>query len=323
MDTAAPRAGTRASGLGLAVASAVAFSLSGALAAGLLETGWSPGAVVLVRIALGALVVIPFGVRALHGRWAVLRRNAGTVLAYGALAVAGAQLAYFSAIERMPVGPALLVEYTAPAAVVAWMWARHHQRPGRLTLAGAVVAAVGLVLVLDLLGGTHLDPVGVAWALGAMVGAATYFVVNADTSSGLPPLALAAGGLVVGGVVLGLAGAVGALPLRAATASPVYAGASVPWWVPLLALGVVTAGFAYVTGIAAGRLLGARLASFVGLLEVVAAVLVAWLLLGQLPVPVQLLGGALVLAGVAAVQAGEAAPTPGPEPIPVRDNGSR
>ena len=76
----------------------------------------------------------------------------------------------------MQVGSALLIEYTAPAAVVVWLWLRHGQRPGRLTLAGAVVAALGLVLVLDLVSGADLSPVGVLWALGAMVGAATYFV---------------------------------------------------------------------------------------------------------------------------------------------------
>ena len=49
------------------------------------------------------------------------------------------------------------------------------------------------------------------------------------------------------------------------------------------ALGVVTAAIAYTTGIAASRRLGSRLASFVALLEVVAAVGFAWLLLDQLP----------------------------------------
>ncbi|WP_425956512.1 EamA family transporter [Xylanimonas sp. McL0601] len=312
--TAAPRTGSRGGGLGLALVSAASFSLSGTLASGLLETGWSPGAVVLVRIGLGALVVIPVGLLSLRGRWSALRANAGVVLLYGAFAVAGAQLAYFTAIERMPVGPALLVEYTAPAAVVAWMWMRHGQAPGRLTVLGAAIAVAGLVLVLDLVGGTHLDPVGVAWAFGAMFGAAVYFVVGAYDGEGLPPLALAAGGLVVGGALLGLAGAVGILPLAASTATPVYAGTAVPWWLPLLGLGVVTAGIAYVTGVLAARRLGARLSSFVGLVEVVAAVAVAWLLLGQAPAAVQLAGGALVLAGVAAVQAGEPR-TPPAEPV--------
>ena len=64
-------------------------------------------------------------------------RNAWFVLLFGAVPVAGAQFAYFSAVERMDVGPALLIEYTAPAAVVVWLWLRHGERPGPLTVAGA------------------------------------------------------------------------------------------------------------------------------------------------------------------------------------------
>jgi drug/metabolite transporter (DMT)-like permease len=74
---------------------------------------------------------------------------------------------------------------------------------------------------------------------------------------------------------------------------------------PLLALGVVTAGFAYATGIAASRRLGSRVASFVALLEVVAGVTFAWALLEQLPGALQIVGGALILAGVVIVNLGE------------------
>ena len=50
-------------------------------------------------------------------------RNARTIVVYGLLAVAGAQLLYFLAVSRLDVGVALLIEYTAPVAVVLWMWA--------------------------------------------------------------------------------------------------------------------------------------------------------------------------------------------------------
>jgi drug/metabolite transporter (DMT)-like permease len=140
-------------GFALAIGSAVSFSLSGPLARGLLDTGWNPAGVVLVRIAIAALVLLPFGVRALGGDWSPLRDNWRTVTLYGVLAVAGAQFCYFSAVANMAVGPALLIEYTAPAAVVVYLWLRHGQRPCMLTVAGAGVAAVGLVFVLDLLGG--------------------------------------------------------------------------------------------------------------------------------------------------------------------------
>jgi drug/metabolite transporter (DMT)-like permease len=300
-----------ASGLALALVSAATFGMSGALARGLLDTGWSAGAVVLVRVGIAALVVLPFGLHALKGQWRMLRGNAGLVAVYGVLAVAGAQFCYFSAVDHMQVGPALLIEYTAPATVVVWLWARHGQRPGWVTVAGAGLAALGLVLVLDLISGADLSLVGVLWALAAMVGAATYFVISADEGNGMPPLVLAAAGLVVGTIVLALLGGVGLLAMDTSDADVTYSGWTVAWWVPLAVLGIVTAAIAYTTGIAASRRLGSRLASFVALLEVVAGVGFAWLLLDELPHTAQLVGGLLVLAGVVAVKLGERDTAPG------------
>src|SRR3954452_17318666 len=296
-------------GLALAVASAAAFRLSGSLARGLLDARWTAGAVVLARLAIRALVVAPLAARALRGRWSALRANAGFVLVFGAIPVAGAQFAYFSAVQRMDVGPALLIEYTAPAAVVVWLWLRHGDRPGPLTVGGAGLAALGLVLVLDLLSGADLAPAGVLWALIAMGCAASYFVLAAKPRPDLPPVALAGSGLATGALVLAALGAVRILPMQATAASPVYADSAVSWWLPLLGLGVVTAGLAYCLGIAASRRLGSRLASFVALLEVVAGVTFAWLLLDQLPSSVQLAGGALIVAGVVVVKLGERPPS--------------
>ena len=70
-------------------------------------------------------------------------------------------------------------------------------------------------------------------------------------------------------------------------------------------LGLVTAALAYVTGIAAARHLGSRLASFVALTEVAAGLAFAWILLDQQPRPIQLLGALLVLGGVVVVKLGE------------------
>jgi drug/metabolite transporter (DMT)-like permease len=293
------------SGLGFALLSAASFGLSGALASGLLDNGWTPGAVVLARIGVAALVVAPFGVAALRGRWHVLRTNARTLVVYGLVAVTATQFFYFSAVAHMEVAPAILIELTAPAAVVVWLWLRHGERPGRLTLAGAGLAVLGLVLLLDLLSGAVLSPIGVLWSLAAMVGCATYFLMSADEDNGLPPIALAAGGLLVGAVSLALLGLIGVLDMAISTESVTLAGATVVWWVPIVLLGVVTAAVAYVAGIAGIRRLGSRVASFVALAEVLFAVFWAWLLLGELPRPVQLLGGALIVAGVVAVKLGE------------------
>jgi drug/metabolite transporter (DMT)-like permease len=307
-DTAVATRTPRAfSGLAFALVSAASFGLSGALARGLLAEGWTPGAVVLARIALAAAVVAPLGAVAMRGRWPLLRAHWRTVVVYGLFAVAAPQFFYFSAIAHMEVAPALLIEFTAPAAVVVWLWMRHGERPGGVTLAGAGVAALGLLLVLDLLSGADLSLPGVLWALGAMVGCATYFVMSADEDNGLPPLALATGGLVVGALALAVLGLVGVLEMAASTSSVELAGATVTWWVPIVLLGVVTAGVSYVFGIAAIRRLGSRLASFVALAELLFGVLWAWLLLDELPRPVQLLGGVLILVGVVGVKLGERA----------------
>lgn len=309
-------------GLLLALASASTFGMSGALARGLLDTGWSAGAAVGLRTALAALVLLVPGIVALRGRWHLLRDNAGLVAVYGTSAVAGAQLCYFYAVTHMQVSVALLLEYTAPVAVVMWLWLRHGHRPSGLTLVGAAVAACGLVLVLDVVSGAELSTAGVLWALGAMVGAASYFIISADESNGLPGITLAAGGLLVGGTVLLTAAAVGVLPFDVSTDDAVYDGFTLPWWQPVLALGLVTAAFAYVTGIAATRRLGSRLASFVALGEVLAAVVFAWLLLGELPRAVQLAGGVLVLAGVVVVKLGEGRAPLMVEPLPAEAGGT-
>ncbi len=83
------------------------------------------------------------------------------------------------------------------------------------------------------------------------------------------------------------------------------AGAQAPAWLALAELVVVAAAVAYVLGVLGARHLGSTLASFVGLTEVLFAVLFAWLVLGELPGPWQLVGGVVVLAGVVSVRVGE------------------
>ena len=295
---------TLLTGLGLAVLSAACFGTSGALASGLMDAGWSSGAAVAVRVSIAALALVVPAWFALDRRWHLLRAEAGTMLAYGLVAIAATQLAYFNAVRHMEVGPALLIEYTAPVAVLGWAWLRHGQRPSAVTVGGGGVAVLGLVLVLDLVSGADVSSVGVLWALLAMVGAAVYFILSA-TPSQLPPLVLAAGGMVLGAVALLIAGAVGIVSFRASTDDVPYAAVTVPFWLPLVCLGVVSAAVAYVAGIAASRRLGARMASFVALLEVLFALVFAWLLLRELPGPIQFAGAALILVGVVVVKLGE------------------
>ena len=141
-------------------------------------------------------------------------------------------------------------------------------------------------------------------------GQASHLHVSQDSGRGrpIPPLVLTTVGTGVGGALLALVGLSGLLPFRVATGSAQLGGHVVPWWLPMLLLVLVTAALAYVTGIMAVRRLGSSVASFVALVEVLFAVAFAALLLGQHPSGIQFVGGALILAGIAAVQAGPMLP---------------
>ena len=299
-----------ATGLTLAVLSAVTFASSGTFARSLIEAGWSAQAAVAARIGIAALVLAVPAVLSLRGKWHLLRLNLGLIGWFGILAVAGAQACFFNAVQYLPIGVALLLEYLGIILVVVWMWVAHGHRPRRLTVMGSVAAVVGLVFVLNLAGGASLDPVGVLWGLGAAVGLAAYFVLSARAASGLPPVVLASGGMAVGAAALIIIGLVGALPLHATFGDVNLAGHRVSWLVPVVGVSLVAAAFSYVAGIGAARILGARLASFVGLTEVVFAIVIAWLALGEIPTMVQLLGGVLIIAGVALVRLDEASSVP-------------
>jgi drug/metabolite transporter (DMT)-like permease len=298
-------------GLALALASAATFGTSGTFATSLFNAGWSTGAVVTARMSIAALVLLVPGVIALRHALPDLRgphasRSMAVVLVYGTFAVATAQFCYFQAVERLSVGVALLLEYLGIILVVFWMWLMHGQRPRRLTVVGSLVAMGGLALVLDLTGDQHLNLGGVLWGLGAAVGLAVFFVISAREGDLVPPLVLAWGGLTVGALTFLLLAAVGLLPMQAKFVQVAFSHHHVSWLAPVLGIALISAAFAYVAGINAARLLGARLASFVGLAEVLFAVFFAWLLLDQLPSGLQLVGGAFIIAGVTLVKIDEA-----------------
>jgi drug/metabolite transporter (DMT)-like permease len=292
-------------GLLAAVLSAATFATSGTFGKALLATGWTPGSVVTARVGLAGLVLLGPALYAVRGLPGVVRRSVWLILGFGVVAVAGCQVAYFNAVQRMPIGVALLLEYLGVVLVVLWVWLRSRRSPAPATLVGVALSIAGLVLVLDLTGSVQLDPVGVLWGLLAAVGLAVYFVVSAHGDTGLPPVALASFGMLAGAEALIGLGAVGVLPTGVSTASVELRGVTLPWWVAIGELAVIAAATAYLLGTIGARRLGSTVASFVGLTEVLFAVLIAWALLGELPTPVQLAGGVLILAGVGAVRVGE------------------
>lgn len=289
-------------GLIVAVIAAFTFGTSGALIKPLLEAGWSPAAAVTARALIGGVVLLPVALWMVRGSWAAVRRAKWRILVMALIGVAGTQLVYFAAVQRIPVNTAILIEYMAPLLLVAFAWVTTRRMPKAVVLVGSVIALGGLVLVVSPGGAGSFDLLGLAFAGLAMVGCAVYYVLAAQPSDGLPPVALAAFGLLGGGLSLGLVGLVGIVPFTANFGDVELLGSPQPFWVPLLIVGIVATAVAYAASITASEMLGSRLASFAGLLEVVAAALYAWLLLGEGLTLLQLLGGVLILAGIAFVR---------------------
>nr|WP_313776057.1 DMT family transporter [Mycobacterium sp.] len=295
-------------GLMFAIASAFTFGLSGPLAKSLMEAGWTPTAAVTARLAGGALAMAVFATFANPGWVREALEHRRTVIAYGVIPVAGAQFCYYNAVSHLSVAVALLLEYTAPILVVAWLWARTRRRPGNLTLAGVAIAIIGIALVLDVFAGAHINSAGVLWGLAAAICAACYFMMSEKASSdgtGLSPITLAAAGLIVGAVAVAALGVAGVMPMRFSTENAVVADVSLPWFVPVIALALFPTAIAYTLGIMGVARLRPRFASLVGLSEVLFAVLIAWALLGEAITVTQTVGGAVVLLGLALARQGD------------------
>lgn len=296
------RSATRV-GITMALASAATFGSSGPMAKALIEAGWTAGAAVFVRLAGAALVLSVVAYLRLKGRgWRLRRHSLRALVLYGVIAMAGTQLAFFNAVRTLDVGVALLLEFMAPVLLLTWTSVRARRLPRPPTLVGAGLTLIGLVFVLDLTGASSLDPIGVLWGLAAACGLAGFFVLSARVDADLPPVVMAAGGTAVGAVVIAVAGLIGIVPLAFAATPTVLADVSVSWLVPAAWLVLVSTVAAYLTGIGSVRRLGSRSASFVALTEVLFAVLVAWLVLAELPGLAQLLGGVCIIAGIVMIQ---------------------
>jgi len=289
-------------GLVTGVLASLTFGTSGVFIKPLLESGWSPAAAVTVRAGIAGLVLVPFALTSLRGRWSSVWRARWRILGMALIGVAGTQLVYFAALQRIPISTALLIEYLAPLLLVAAAWVMTRRAPKAVVLAGSAVAVVGLVLVIGPGSFGASDGLGLLFAGLSAVGCAIYYVIAARPSDGLPPVAFAALGLLVGALALGLIGLVGLVPFTADFGTSQFLGSAVPVWVPLVCVAVISTAFAYVASIAASEMLGSRLMSFVGLLEVIFASIFAWLILGEALTLVQLLGGAAILAGIALVR---------------------
>ena len=103
-------------------------------------------------------------------RWHLSRADAKSVVLYGA-ALGGMNLMFYMSLRTLPFGLAVAIEFAGPLAVAIWS----SRRAVEFVWVLLAIAGLGLLLPLGL-NGSMLDPVGVAYALGASVFWALYIV---------------------------------------------------------------------------------------------------------------------------------------------------
>ena len=286
-------------GYALLLTGTLLFALNGTIVKAILISGVTAASLSQVR-ATGAFVILFLLVAILRPRaLKIQRREWKLLVAYGVIGVSMTQFLYFIAIQRMPIGIALIIEFTAPIWVVLWVrfGRRQYVRP-------TVWLGLLLAMVAQVWRGFTLDGLGVAAAFGAALALALFFIIGEHERRG--PHARDALSLTMWGMggatlfwailqpwwlfswesyigtVSQLAGTGPEVPLLGLTGWMIVMGTVIPFALAMKALAYVNA----------------AQASIIGMTEPLIASIIAWIVLAEVFTPVQMLGGVVVLAGV-------------------------
>jgi drug/metabolite transporter (DMT)-like permease len=288
-------------GLLIAVAGAVLFAVNGNVSKVVLQSGLSSLELVSARSAGAAAVLL--GITAVL-RPASLRvgwRELRFLAVYGLTGIAMVQWLYFVAIQRMPVGIALLFEYTAPLMVALWVrFVQHQPVRSRLWL-GLACALFGLALVAELWRGMVLDPLGLVSALGAAAALGAYYLMGEHGQRQRDPVSLMGYSFGFSALLWAVVQPWWTFPFHRLGATVELPGA-LPGHTSLgvLVLWIVVLGTVapFLLVLLAIQHIGAARVGLVGMLEPVGAGIIAWVLLGESLNAPQVLGSAVVLVGI-------------------------
>lgn len=286
------------------------------------EAGMEPIPFVAWRALLGALTVGAFVAWRIRRRterlirWGSLASRERVTLAIAAACGAGLNIAMFVAFDRIAVALALLCFYTYPAMIATLDIASGREQLDRVKWVALFLALGGMVAVvasqLDPSAGAELDGIGVALALTAAVCQTVFVLVSRSGYRRVP--ADQATTVIIGSAFfacIGLAlltGTLGAMTFPLTNPSV---------WPLLLYTGLFAAALPSLCFLIGIRIIGGMRAGIVMLWEPVVGVALAALLLGEALQPIQLVGGAAILAAAVILQR----TTPGPEGSPGEDGG--
>ena len=299
------------------VAAGACWALAAVLASYAFDRGVPPVRLAEARVAVALVALAPF---LAWRRPDLLRPPPGTwpVLATFGACVAAVNLSYYLAIDRLPVGVAVALQYTGPAILLAATALLLRDRaagapaggdPGRLAWTAAGLTLAGAVLVSRALEGLGaLEPAGLAAGLASAVLFAAYLLAAEGAGRrGAEPATTLVWGFAVAVAIWAVAVPWWSWPL-AALGDPGVAAA-------VLGVGLVGTLLPFALAVGAVRVISAGTAGIAATSEPVFAAGFAWLLLGQHLAPAQLAGGALVVAGVVLAQLAAARSRHGAAPV--------
>lgn len=271
---------------------AIGFGILAVFAKLAYAEGVDTESLLLLRFALAAAVLLPLAAR--QGTLRSLSPRAVVIgLLMGAIGYAAQAGLYFSALTRVDASTVALVFSCYPILVMvtAVLIGRERATPTRVI--AAVVALAGVCLVVGATSGGSFDAVGAAMALGSACVYTCYILTGDRLAADIPPLALTSLVCVGGASTFALH--------RLVTGAGAPAVPAMAWlWVALLVI-VSTVG-AILFFFAGLNRVGPTVASLIGLVEAVVTVAAAALIFGESLTLMQIVGGAVVLAAVAAVQ---------------------
>jgi len=294
-------------GLALVVVGSALFIQNAGVSRVALRAGVDPVALTTLRVT-GTFVVLLL-VAVLFRRDA-LRPPPGRlgllVVAHGLVGVAALQWTYFVAIDRLPVGMALLLEYQAPILVALWARFVQHERVRPRLWAGLALAWGGLAAATGIWQGLVFDGVGVLAGLGAAVCFAAYFLIGEHGVGRLDPLRVILWSFGVATVGLNLVHPVTSTrwDLLGTHASLLgrLAGGTAPVWAVLAWIVVMGTLLPFGLTLLALRHLSATTVTMVAMLEPIGVSALGWIWFAETLDAVALVGCVAVVAGIVLAQ---------------------
>ena len=300
-------------GFALVLAGASMFIVNAGVSRVALRSGVDPVSLTTIRVTGTALVLL---VVAAVFRRSALRPPAGRLrlllVAHGLVGVAALQWTYFVAIDRLPVGMALLLEYQAPILVAVWARFVQKEQVGGQMWVGLALAMAGLAAATGIGRGVELDTLGILAGFGAAICFAAYFLIGEHGVAQLDPLRVILWAFLVAAVALNLVSPItsfdtGLLDEQASLLGRLD-GYDVPVWALLAWVILLGTLLPFGVELLALRDLSATTVTMVAMLEPVGVSALGWVWFHEELGTVALVGGVAVVAGILLAQSARRAP---------------